>query len=235
MISIIIISFNEEEWIDRIVKNLEEIIAIPASAEIILADGGSDDQTLAFAARHKITIVHSPKGKAKQANAGAKAANGDVLFFIHADMMLATNTLAAIEQKIKVEKYDGGGFANIFDEDNDKIKRLGKILNFRLFDKREQSDKGIFYGDNGIFVRRAVFETLGGFKEILIMEDYDFSKKLSASYQTIKIYDPPITVSARRHQKAGFLKTRLQWIIIRKLYKWGVSPEMLAGWYRDVR
>ncbi len=73
------------------------------------------------------------------------------------------------------EGFDGGGFANEFDAHNKKIKQLGTFLNLRFFRTREQSDRCIFYGDNGIFVKKAAFEKLGGFKEIPIMEDYDFS------------------------------------------------------------
>ena len=108
-------------------------------------------------------------------------------------------------------------------------------MNFRFFDKREQSDKGVFYGDNGIFVLKSVFEKLNGFKEIPIMEDYDFSKRLHKNHPTFKLKTPKIVVSARRHIKAGFLKTRLQWVFIRKLYNWGVSPFILAKWYKDIR
>ena len=67
------------------------------------------------------------------------------------------------------------------------------------------------------------------------MEDYDFSRRMKINYKVIKIKEPKIKVSARRHIKTGFLKTRFQWIMIRKLYKWGVSPEKLANWYSDVR
>ena len=149
-------------------------------------------------------------------------------------MKLPQTTLLTIEQAIE-EGYDGGGFANIFDKHNDKIKRIGTLMNFRFFDKREQSDKGVFYGDYGIFVKKDVFEKLGGFKEIPIMEDYDFSNRMNEKYNLIKIKKILITVSSRRHSKAGFWKTRFQWVMIRILYKWGIPPHLLAKWYKDVR
>lgn len=108
-------------------------------------------------------------------------------------------------------------------------------MNLRFINKKEQSDKGIFYGDNGIFVKKSVFEKLKGFKEIPIMEDYDFSNKMKQHHRIIKIKGPPIIISARRHVKAGFFKTRFHWIAIRKLYVWGVSPRVLAKWYVDIR
>ena len=80
-------------------------------------------------------------------------AEGEVLWFLHADMKLPMDAVANINSAIE-KRYDGGGFANVFDRFNDKIKRLGTIMNLRFFDDKEQSDKGIFYGDNGIFATR---------------------------------------------------------------------------------
>lgn len=233
MISAIIVAFNEEDWINSIIDELEKQTL--SNFEIILADGGSTDQTFLLAKQRGTKIFACPKGKALQMNEAAKKANGEILFFVHADMQFPENTLSIIYECVVKNNIDGGGFANVFDKHNNKIKRLGTWLNFRFFDNREQSDKGIFYRDNGIFVKKRVFETLGGLKKIPIMEDYDFSLRMNSQFQTQKIYKPCITVSARRHEKSDFLKTRLQWIFIRKLYKWGLSPFKLANWYKDVR
>lgn len=232
MISAIIVTFNEEQFIHSIIDELEKQLQI--DCEILLADGGSSDQTIELARQRGIEIISCRKGKSCQMNDAAKKATGDILFFVHADMKFPNNLLASIQQHVD-KGFDGGGFANVFDEHNEKIKRIGNLLNFRFFDKREQSDKGIFYGDNGMFVRKKVFDELGGFKEIPIMEDYDFSKRLSHEFQTVKIKNPFITVSARRHVKAGFWKTRLQWVLIRVLFQWGISPKSLSKWYTDVR
>ena len=167
-------------------------------------------------------------------NAGANTAKGTILFFAHADMAFPETTLQTICDTVDLEAYDGGGFSNVFDQHNQRIKRLGRIMNLR-FRNKEQSDRHIFYGDNGIFVRKEIFDALGGFKEIPIMEDYDFSMRMKSIYRVKLIKQPPLVVSARRHIQSGFIKTRLQWILIKKLYLMGVSPETLVNWYKDVR
>ena len=233
MISVIILAFNEETHIKSIIVELRKQ-KFDGKFEILLADGNSTDDTVSIAKQENIMVINCRKGKACQMNDAAKASKGSILFFVHADMTFPENTLSTIQQQIDLG-YDGGGFANAFDEHNDKIKNLGTWMNFRLFNKREQSDHGIFYGDNGIFVKKGVLESLKGFKEIPIMEDYDFSKRLRKHYKVIKIKEPPIIVSARRHIKAGFFKTRFQWIAIKRLYQWGISPKLLAKWYGDIR
>ncbi len=233
-ISAIIVALNEELFIERIISELRKQ-DYSGEAEILLADGGSSDRTIALARAQNVEVVDSPqKGKAYQMNVAAKKATGDVLFFVHADMQFPSTLFSAIAKTID-SGYSGGGFANEFDSHNKRIKHLGTLMNFRFFDKREQSDKGVFYGDNGIFVLKDVFDELDGFKEIPIMEDYDLSKRLSEKHRCFKIKDPKIVVSARRHIKEGFFKTRLQWVLIRKLFQWGISPYLLAKWYKDVR
>jgi rSAM/selenodomain-associated transferase 2 len=233
MISAIIVAYNEEERINYIIGELQKQ-RFSGRYEIILADGNSTDKTVSLAEQMGISIIHCRKGKACQMNDAAKAAKGDVLFFVHADMKLADTTFTAIQRQIDLG-FDGGGFSNEFDKYNVKIKSIGTLMNFRFINKKEQSDRGLFYGDNGIFVTKKVIETLKGFKEIPIMEDYDFSKRMRKRFKVIKIKEPHIVISARRHVKAGFFKTRFQWIAIRKLYKWGVSPKRLAKWYGNIR
>jgi len=233
MISAIIVAYNEEVRIQSIIGELRKQ-QFSGEYEIILADGSSTDNTISLAEQGGISIIKCRSGKACQMNDAAKVARGDVLFFVHADMKLADNTMSVIQKQIDLG-FDGGGFANVFDEYNNKIKNIGTWMNFRFINKREQSDSGIFYGDNGIFVKRSVIDALQGFKEIPIMEDYDFSKRMRQHFKVIKIKQPPIIISARRHIKVGFFKTRFQWIAIRKLYQLGVQPKVLAQWYGDIR
>lgn len=231
MISIIIPVINEAGFIENMLQSLL-LLKDEADFEILIADGGSSDATIQIASQHA-RIVKSPAGRAIQQNTAARQASGDIFFFAHAHMIIPRGTLRTIRETITREGYDGGGFSNLFSEHNERIKRLGRILNFRLFDN-DHDENTIFFGDNGIFVRRSVFEAMGGFREIPIMEDYDFSQRLRKNYQVKRILQPRLLISPRRHLENGFLKTRLQWILIKRLYLMGISPERLNRWYRRV-
>lgn len=232
MISIIIPTYNEGSIIEKTLRQLRNI-SCKSEKEIIISDGGSADNTIEIASQYA-TVVRCEKGKAKQMNAGAKYAKGKFFFFVHADMFVPNGALTAICNQVE-DGFDGGGFANEFDFHNKKIKLLGRVMNFRFFRNSEQSDRCIFYGDNGIFVKREAFEKLGGFKEISIMEDYDFSVRMKNKFRVKQVKFPKLVVSARRHLEAGFFKTRMQWILIKKLYLLGIPPHTLAKWYADIR
>ena len=232
MISIIIPTLDEEVIIESTLKNLRMHIR-DTSHEIIVSDGGSRDKTVAIAEKFAL-VVKSEKGKAIQLNEGAKRASGDILFFVQADTTIPQGALKTIESKIYKQGYDGGGFSNVFSEHNKKIKTLGRVLNFKIFTNDHQGNL-IFFGDNGIFCKREVFDRLGSFKLIPIMEDYDFSKRMRDRFKAVRILDPKLIISPRRFVKNGFVRTRLQWIIIRRLYQIGISPYFLVKLYKDVR
>lgn len=232
MISVIIPTYNEEERIEHaiasVVRHQDE-----AEIEIIVSDGGSNDETVSLA-RAQAHVVCAETGRARQLNAAAKQARGDILFFLHAHVTLPAGALMMVDRAINTDGYDGGGFSNVFSKHNRKIKRLGRVLNLRLRDN-DHSGNTLFFGDNGIFVRRAVFDVLGGFKAIPIMEDYDFSMRMRERFKVVRISNPKLIVSPRRHVRAGFVRTRIQWILTRRLYQLGVSPGFLARWYPNVR
>ncbi len=232
MISIIIPTFNEENYIQKTFHQLSELKA-ETDFEIIVSDGFSGDKTVELAS-FCAKVIRTEKGKSKQLNAGAKLASGDILFFVHADMYVPPGALKKIEKAIYENGFDGGGFSNIFSDYNKKIKMLGRIMNLRLSNKT-QAERKFFYGDNGIFVNKEVFQKIGGFKDVPIMEDYDFSIRMLSRYKVCLIKEPRIIVDARRHVKDGFLKTRIKWMVIKRLYFLGVSPKRLNDWYKDIR
>jgi rSAM/selenodomain-associated transferase 2 len=232
MISIIIPTYNEEGFIEKTLNQLNEL-RTEVDFEIIVSDGCSHDRTVELA-RNYSRVICSDKGKGKQLNEGAKFASGDILFFVHADMYVPSRALKKIDSIINEEGFDGGGFQNVFDKHNQKIRRLGRFM-YLGSSKKGQADRKIFYGDNGIFVKKNVFEEMNGFKEIPIMEDYDFSTRMLAKYKIGLITEPKLIVDARRHIKDGFLKTRIKWMLIKRFYLLGFSPEKLSHWYSDIR
>jgi rSAM/selenodomain-associated transferase 2 len=232
LISIIIPTYNEANYVEKVLRNLRDLPAEPRF-EVIVSDGGSSDQTVEIASSFA-RIVKAPKGRAWQLNEAAKVAQGDVLFFVHAHMTLPRDALKIIRSKIDHESFQGGGFSNVFTSHNRKIKRLGRLINLRLWNN-DHCRNTRFYGDNGIFVRKDTFDALGGFKLIPIMEDYDFSRRLRAKFPTTRISTPPIQLSPRRHVKSGFWKTRFRWVAIKQLYRCGVPPKFLVKLYPTVR
>ena len=230
-LTIIVLTFNEEQNIKRSLDNIFSLNLIE-EAEVLVADGSSTDRTREMIYKN-VPVVISEPNRSIQMTRAVDIAKGMVLWFLHADMELPVEAITNIKKVIK-QGYHGGGFANVFDKYNDRIKRLGTILNFRFFNREEQSDRGIFYGDNGIFIMKDKLMEIGGIPQQDIMEDYEMSIRLQeGGAKMIKITTPSIVVSSRRHIKEGFVKVRIKWILIRKLYQWGVKPSFLKKLYKD--
>ena len=233
-LSIVILTYNEEKNIRKIIDNIFSLEQL-GDAEIIVSDGFSSDRTRDLIEENCIQVLVSEPNRSTQMNEAVKIAKGKFIWFLHSDMELPLDALVHIRGAI-TNGYNGGGFANIFDKHNDKIKRLGTILNLRFFDKKEQSDRGVFYGDNAIFIAKNVLLDIGGVPQQDLMEDYELSIRLKNNgVRMFKVKDAPIIVSSRRHVAEGFIKTRLRWIIIRKLYQWGIDASKLKQIYSDNR
>jgi len=221
-VSVIIAVYNEEAAIGGLLDSL------PAteSAELIAVDGGSTDRSAELAAQ-RARVVRSPLGRGVQMNAGAKIATGRVLLFLHADVRLAPGAL----DRIRLAMQDGAVVGGNFD-----IRYEGDDLPARVFTRvnRWRRRWGILYGDSGIFCRRAVFESLGGFEPWPIMEDYEFGRRLAKAGK-LALLDAPIRVSARRWRKGGLLRTLWSWFLIQSLYSLGLPPARLARIYRHIR
>ena len=196
-ISIIIPTFNEEETISQC---LETVINIPG-IEVIVADGGSTDRTVEIAGQHRdVKVVTSVMGRSVQMNKGAGYASGEILLFLHADCVLSREVVMNVRNVFGGSSFVGGAF---------KIRLLSDKFRYRIIEKGINFRSKFFklpYGDQGLFVKRAVFEELGGFREMPNCEDIDFVCRLNKQGK-IAILDERISSSIRRWENHGILRT----------------------------
>ncbi len=231
MISIIVPVLNEETALPDFMGQFKNLEA-KEDFELIISDGGSSDGTVAIAqsldSAVLIKVVNSPSGRAWQMNNAAKLAIGEVLLFLHADTYLPEGVLSAVAKAMHDKAVVGGRFKVKLDNPAPLYRLIGTMINLRdgLF--------GGFTGDQAIFIRKDIFEKLGGYKEIELCEDLDIARRLKKEGKVIRL---PLfaTTAARRWEKAGLVKTILLMWIIRLLFYAGVSPKRLAKLYRDVR
>jgi rSAM/selenodomain-associated transferase 2 len=218
-ISVVIPTLNEAQNID---PSIQSVRNQQGEFEIIVADGGSSDDTVEIARRNAL-VLSTGRGRGLQMNAGAHQATGDLLIFLHADSLLHPDALVALRQTFVDPTIVGGTFTLKFDSDGFwlGLYSLFTRFKFRYFH---------YYGDQGIFVRRWVFDKLGGFKEIPLMEDVDFLRRLR-KVGRVTLVDLPVTTSARRFQERGPLRQELLNVLLVCLYILKVKPETLARWY----
>jgi rSAM/selenodomain-associated transferase 2 len=219
-VSVIIPTLDEAE---RLAPLIERLRAEPELAEIIVADGGSSDGTQAVAIAHGARVATNERGRGQQLRAGAATARGDILLFLHADSIFPAGGLAAIVAALERDpSAPGGNFALVFDGETGFARWLtGFYALIRRF--------GLYYGDSGIFVRRAVYQAIGGIKPIPLMEDHDFASRLERAGPTLRIENPPLVTSSRKF--ADRVAIFCGWVMIHLLYGLGVSPERLERLY----
>lgn len=230
VISVIIPTYNEEESIVRLLDGLR---TAREDFEVLVADGASTDRTRARVEAlvpdfpHPLRLVRAERLRALQLNAAARAARGDVFLFLYADTLLPDGALASLRAAADDPRLVGGNFDLVFD---------GGSLWSRFFTwaNRLRRRLGIYYGDSGVWVRRAVFERLGGFRPIPIMDDYEFARRLERQGKTARLA-PPLAVSDRRWRLQGVWTTLGSWVWIHTLYSLGVPAKYLGGFYKPVR
>jgi rSAM/selenodomain-associated transferase 2 len=221
-ISIIIPVLNEESTIGALLGALNH----SGADELLVADGGSVDRTVEIASRHA-RIIHSNSGRAIQMNSAACHATGDVLLFLHADVRLGATALEMVRKVMADGLVVGGNFDIRYDGKDWAATAFTHINRWRR-------QCGIIYGDSGIFCRRSVFHTLGGFMSWPILEDYEFARRLRRAGK-LAYLNEPIWVSDRRWRNNGLLPTMASWFFIQSLYYAGVPPTQLARLYRHIR
>lgn len=223
-ISIIVPTLNEENAASELIDNLEKFAD---EAEVIIVDGGSDDDTVALLEPH-FRVLSTHAGRAHQLNFGADKTSGNVLLFLHADSRLPDNAISEINRLMK--DYNWGCFGIRFDS---KLP-LMKICSF-ISNNRVRGSRKVVFGDQGIFIKRELFNKIGGFPDIPIMEDYQFSLTLKEMGELIGLASKRITTSDRRFKSGGRLKIMWKMNRWRAAYRAGVSPDVIYKEYGEVR
>ena len=224
MISVVIPIYNEEKILET---NTSFFDGLSKEAELIFVNGESTDKHVELAANYG-KVLHCEKGRARQMNCGAMHARKDILLFLHADNCISAGALESIEKKVYCSGVVGGCLMQ-------RINKKG--LTYRLIEAQgniRSRGSRIFYGDQGIFVRRDVFNRLGGFPDVPIFEDVLFSEKLKEQGKTAVLSDK-IIVSARRWEKRGIVRTTLMFIVLLIMFKMGRPLEKIRALYEDLR
>jgi rSAM/selenodomain-associated transferase 2 len=220
-ISIIVPVFNEQALIRPFLNHLRERAP---EAEVVVVDGGSSDGTAQLAAGFCDRLVESARGRARQMNAGARAAHGDVLWFLHVDAEVPPGCLSEIAQVLANPNVVGGYF---------RI-RLPRSPIYRLTDGLAHY-AGILLrircGDHGIFCRRTAFLEMGGFPEVPLMEDAEFFRQLHR-YGRVRYSEQRILVNPRRYESVGRVRLTLAYGVIATLYIFGVQLSILTSIYK---
>ena len=222
-ITIIIPVYNEEKALPKLLNNIDKY---KDKAEIIFVDGGSTDNTLDLIG-DTYKVVHSDRGRAVQMKRGAKESTGDILLFLHADSLLPDNALDELREVLK--QYQVGCFGIRFDDVNLWMMYCQIVSNRRARVHR------IVFGDQGMFLRRELFMEMGMFKEIPLMEDYQFSLDMREKNIRIGMTKHRIITSRRRYKRGKEQAVMNHMRYLRKLYREGEDINKIAAMYENIR
>jgi rSAM/selenodomain-associated transferase 2 len=192
--------------------------------EILVADGGSGDDTRERASAAGARVVVSPPGRSRQLESGARAARGDVLLFLHADTRLPPGFAAGVDAALADERVVGGAFRLRFDRRSAALRLVewGVRLRVALF--------RLPYGDQALFVRRSVLDRIGGIPQVAIMEDLDLVRSMRRQ-GGMELLPLVATTSARRYRRHGPICTALRNGAAAAAWALGLDRERIAGWY----
>lgn len=223
-ISVILPVLNEEKSIATTLQALAPL----KPYQTIVVDGGSQDRTVEIAGQFPVLLIHSERGRARQMNRGAAQAGGDVLLFLHADTRLPATAFTDISEALSEARYLGGRFDVVLDGAHWMLPLVGRMISYRS----RLSKVGT--GDQALFVRREVFQRMGGFPDIPLMEDIAFCRTLKRLGEVACLRSRVVT-SARRWEVDGLWRTILRMWTLKTLYLVGVSPARLQQFYADTR
>lgn len=226
MLSIIVPTLNEAAAIESTLSALQPLRQ--RDHELIVADGGSADNTRELARPFADLVIEAPRGRSAQMNAGAAAARGDVLLFLHADSLLPPAADVEILQQLATTQRCWGRFDVRLSGSAVMLRLVESMMNLR------SRWSGIATGDQTLFVARALFEHVGGYPEIALMEDIALSTTLRRIAAPACLR-PQVITSARRWERDGVLRTILTMWRLRLAYRLGADPDRLAAHYYGKR
>ncbi|HKQ76572.1 MAG TPA: TIGR04283 family arsenosugar biosynthesis glycosyltransferase [Blastocatellia bacterium] len=223
LVSIVVPTLNEASIIFDLAASLGRL---RGEFEVIVCDGGSSDATVEMARQCGLRVIVGERGRGRQMNAGANLAKGETLLFLHADTRLPENAMALIISALADEKVCGGNFSLIFAGGTREARLLTGLYPFLRLG-------GMLYGDSAIFVRRGVFESLGGYRDYSIFEDCDLYRRLRRAGKFVSL-DAHATTSSRRFE-GRFIRTFALWSLMQALFWMGVNPNLLNRLYKPLR
>jgi rSAM/selenodomain-associated transferase 2 len=224
-LSVIVPMLNEAA---TIASTLHALRRGAPDAEIVVVDGGSADASVAIAQPLCDTLITTSRGRACQMNAGARASHGDALVFVHADTIVPSTFAADIASALSDPAVVGGRFDVQLDAPALPYQIIGAMISLRSRISRTGT------GDQAIFVRRDVFDLLGGFPDFELCEDLEFARRLKRAGR-VACLRARVTTSARRWSRDGVVRTVIRMWLIRAMYLIGVPPARLKRMYSDTR
>lgn len=227
-ISVIIPTFNEESTIKKTLDAVSRLVNVD---EVVVVDGGSTDKTIeiveSYAKLKKLKIIKiNEVNRGRQLHEGTKHAGSEVFWFLHADTRPVQGSGRQIKQFMRYKEVVGGNFEITFAGETAWARFLTKLYPYLR-------SIGLVYGDSAIFVRRDVYERIGGFRFLPVFEDLDLYKRLQKRGRFVHI-NLPVSTSSRRFENPSFFKTFARWSFFQGLYWVGLPPRLLAKFYKPL-
>lgn len=228
-ISVIMPTFNEEATIE---KTLDAIVRLVNVDELVIVDGGSSDRTVEIIENYPLKkpfklIKFGTANRGRQLHEGTLHASHEIFWFLHADTRPAQGCAREIKKYMNHDSIVGGNFQVLYDGGS-------RWARFMMWLHPQLQATGLVYGDSAIFARRLVYEKIGGYKPLPILEDVDFAKRLRKRGD-FRFLNKAVTTSSRRFRDRGFWWSFTKWSFVQSLYWLGVPPTILARKYKALK